>query len=476
MSSLLSPPSPSPASHSPSDSPSLPSLPLPPLSFPIFPTQQTFHIGIDFDDVLFHFCPKFIAYCQEKYSLVPRKWEEITSSYFKDIFILSDDEESRYEDEKGIQIIYNELMGNVEAWNNFHFNLSDGEILEYKKIHRELKRLKKIAGKIVIVTARSQLENEDVLRRFCQTFYPDIFTDFFFCNLFSENGIRKSKGQICKENNISVLIDDSLHHVEDALQYEVIGIPFGKNPWTKASITEWTDLIDYLYQLHQFYHYDIFFPFEVLLSIFASLIHNVSHLSGVDGSLSQQIQESSRYLSKYCSVSKEADPHETDPHETDPHEADPHETDLCSVSKEAEIPSTAFPFLAFQVSSSSPSSSSSPPEERDYQVATTFTSSEDEIVVRNKDQKIVYSLYRKKSSTSDIVIRIGNSIEITIYSFYTAEKGKERKFPFKNVCLKHLFYSSRQMQREELHFNLQYSNILPFLENLHLSLFQEIKV
>ena len=65
---------------------------------------------------------------------------------------------------------------------------------------------------LFVVTARNK-PYEEKTRKWVETHFPWIFSDFLFMNMYTENEIPKS--QLCKQKWIQVLIDDSAKNIHD---------------------------------------------------------------------------------------------------------------------------------------------------------------------------------------------------------------------------------------------------------------------
>lgn len=64
-------------------------------------------------------------------------------------------------------------------------------------------------------------------------YFPDIFVTINFSNLFNKEKMR-SKGEMCKELGVELLIDDHLPHLISAVEYGIEGVLFGNYPWNQA--------------------------------------------------------------------------------------------------------------------------------------------------------------------------------------------------------------------------------------------------
>jgi len=198
-------------------------------------------IAFDFDDVLFPFTMKFRDHCVNNHNLESFPTKQIKSPNFEHIFTCG---------RSIAQEIMDNMMYKVEEWDTFHV-LSGEEEREMEKIHSHLARIKNMGHELVIITARSEMYNLNLIVNYCRRYFPDIFTDFHFCNSYSEKEIKRTKSEICVQYDVSVLIDDSLHNVNNVRVNSIIGIPFGPHPWTQHedNIPTWEELVDFVSNL-----------------------------------------------------------------------------------------------------------------------------------------------------------------------------------------------------------------------------------
>ena len=195
-------------------------------------------VAIDFDDVLFPFTFKFQNWCKKHHGLQGHPREKIKSPNFRDVF------QCEYDISKKIFDDLTETIPNT-LWEEFHL-LDDSQTDEMDEIFEYLKQIKESGIDLFIVTARTEQYSFNITIKYCNKYFPGIFTDFFFCNTFaSTSAIKRTKADICKKYNISVLVDDSLENIAKVKEDNIIGIPFGNNPWTQSSETvkTWEDLI-----------------------------------------------------------------------------------------------------------------------------------------------------------------------------------------------------------------------------------------
>ena len=79
--------------------------------------------------------------------------------------------------------------------------------------------------------------------------FPNIFDEIIFANYFTSKA--KSKGELCKEKGISIMIEDNLDYAENVAQYGMTSYLLAK-PWNQQyhntnpkviKVEEWKDII-----------------------------------------------------------------------------------------------------------------------------------------------------------------------------------------------------------------------------------------
>lgn len=150
-------------------------------------------IWVDCDDVLAETINELV-----KRSPLKEKWiqrSDITSYYLSDV--------------KKIWITLD------EAINTFHSFFESPEYYQLQPVfwaYEKLYERKQEWHTLCVVTARNT-PYEERTRKWVETHFPWIFSDFLFMNQYTENEIPKSK--LCKDKWIQLLIDDNPHNIHD---------------------------------------------------------------------------------------------------------------------------------------------------------------------------------------------------------------------------------------------------------------------
>ncbi|MGN1338422.1 MAG: HAD hydrolase-like protein [Candidatus Coprovivens sp.] len=172
-------------------------------------------LGIDIDDTLTN--------TKEKQKNIWKKYikkyptDKYTEKLPDNINSFNDEYISKFWDENRYELSYTTTFKN---------NASD--IL--KKLHEE-------GYKICIITSRPDNKYKNLKKELINWFKENnIYTDKIYTNI-------RNKGIFCKENNIDILIDDSINHIEEAINNNIKAILFNnKKDYKNYQVNNWNDL------------------------------------------------------------------------------------------------------------------------------------------------------------------------------------------------------------------------------------------
>lgn len=89
--------------------------------------------------------------------------------------------------------------------------------------------------RMVVITSRDDLVRETT-HLWLEKHFKDLFAETHFTAMYSLKGKAKHKADIAKEIGVNYLIDDSLEHIEKAVQVGITGLLFGDYPWQKVEL------------------------------------------------------------------------------------------------------------------------------------------------------------------------------------------------------------------------------------------------
>lgn len=180
------------------------------------------HIWVDCDEVISETINELL-----KRSPLVEKWIarfDITSYYLSDvekIWITSDE---------AVALFY-------DFFASSEYRETQPVLWAYEKLYE-----RKQAGHILsLVTARPTIY-ESQTKKWVETHFPGIFSDFLFMNKFSNNEVPKSK--LCKKKWIQLLIDDDVQNIQDVNSLWMPGFLLDK-PWNQW--VENTELLKKVY-------------------------------------------------------------------------------------------------------------------------------------------------------------------------------------------------------------------------------------
>lgn len=143
------------------------------------------------------------------------------------------------------KLSYYDLEKNYPNYKDFTIK-AFSKIMPYAKVKNKAKevidKLHEMGYIIEIVSARNTTEYEDP---YGITYNYLKKNNIYFDKL---NVSIKDKGKFCKENNINVLIDDSIDNLNDALKYGIKTIifnnVFNENEENFTRVNSWTDILN----------------------------------------------------------------------------------------------------------------------------------------------------------------------------------------------------------------------------------------
>lgn len=172
-------------------------------------------IGIDIDDTLTNTKEKQIIYWKEFINNHPKE------GYNEDL----PESINRFED-KFVQVFWDTYREQLS------FNLSFKEGASFY-----LNKLKEDGHILSVVTSRPDAKYENLHEKLHNWFNQNnIPIDILYTDV-------RNKGLFCKENNIDILIDDDIKHIEIAKELGVIPILFNDNNlYNGYKVTSWKEL------------------------------------------------------------------------------------------------------------------------------------------------------------------------------------------------------------------------------------------
>lgn len=172
------------------------------------------NIGVDIDEVLAELTEAFLEYHNDIYGTSFKKKDMFSYSYHK--VIGGTEEEMR---QKVLEFFNTEFFHNL------------------KTVSGAKKAIALLAKKhqLSVITARPHVIRQQTEQLIARHF-PKHFSSITLTNQWHGEGQRSFKSEVCKKKNISIMIEDSLHHAKDcaAQGIYVLLVDF-KYPWNQTS-------------------------------------------------------------------------------------------------------------------------------------------------------------------------------------------------------------------------------------------------
>ncbi len=126
----------------------------------------------------------------------------------------------------------------IEQCNTYHQDALSGSstIPIFPEAKQSLLELKNRGHRLILVTSRPVL-HRDLTQRWVDANLDGIVDDLHMSQTFStvEATLNMKKGELCKYLGATVLIDDSPHYIQSAVEHGVLGILFGDYSWNRTT-------------------------------------------------------------------------------------------------------------------------------------------------------------------------------------------------------------------------------------------------
>ena len=172
------------------------------------------NIGVDIDEVLAELTEAFLGYHNSLYGTKLKKKDMFSYSYHE--VIGEKEEETR---QKLLHFFNSDFFHNIKTVQG-----AQKAIALLAKEH-----------KLSIITARPHFIRQQT-EYLIENNFPTYFTSITLTNQWHGRGAKRSKSEVCKEMNVSIMIDDSLHHALDCASQGVYVLLMDINyPWNQTS-------------------------------------------------------------------------------------------------------------------------------------------------------------------------------------------------------------------------------------------------
>ena len=169
-------------------------------------------IGVDLDEILSDTLTSVLEYFNKLYIKSHKKEHFYTYNYW--------------------DILGGTKEGSIKFVDDYYKTDYFTNIKPIKDAYRNLVKLKKLGHELYVITGRSETYEKQT-RDWVEKHYPDIFSEIFFVNTFSNSLIPIKKSQVCNMNGIKLLIEDNPDYIIDCTDNGV-EVLFLDYPWNKG--------------------------------------------------------------------------------------------------------------------------------------------------------------------------------------------------------------------------------------------------
>jgi len=189
-------------------------------------------LGIDLDDVLTDFQTALMEYHNKVYGTALRR-EDFKTYQFN-------------------QVWGGSLQEAIQKVNDFHQSIYSKQISPIPDSANSVEILSK-ENELFVITSRHKLMKEET-EKWLNKFFRGSFSDVFYSSNYYSGAEGKSKSEICKELEVSALIDDSFDYIKQCSSFRIKGILFGDYPWNQngnlpsnvVRVRNWKEVLEQL--------------------------------------------------------------------------------------------------------------------------------------------------------------------------------------------------------------------------------------
>lgn len=169
-------------------------------------------IGFDLDDILFDFMTPFHSYNNKRYSTSYER-----PQYRKDLakmWGVSEEEE--------VKRVF-DFYQSPEHWNALPMAGAVEGVKNLRQKHN-----------LFIITSKPENLKDKTLE-WLDKHFPQMFDGVHFTNQYHGNGLRRTKGDVCRGLGVKFFVDDFLHNVEDVASSGVPALLLDA-PWNQGEV------------------------------------------------------------------------------------------------------------------------------------------------------------------------------------------------------------------------------------------------
>jgi 5'(3')-deoxyribonucleotidase len=204
--------------------------------------QDKLTIAFDLDDVLADFISAFLEWHNQRYN---------TNICIEDVV--------DYDLTKSLK-----LKNELQARNRVHEFFQSDEYIQIKPVEGAVEGIAELSKiyNLIIITSRpynsDSVSVEELTLEWIHTYFGDSFSGIYFTNQYNIDtnpGDITTKNELCRENNVVLLVEDALHHVKNCLHILCYGAILYARPWNTSGLSgtprveSWQELLAKIYEL-----------------------------------------------------------------------------------------------------------------------------------------------------------------------------------------------------------------------------------
>ncbi|HLP86685.1 MAG TPA: hypothetical protein VK153_02305 [Candidatus Paceibacterota bacterium] len=172
------------------------------------------HIAVDVDDTIADLISNIILFHNDKYGTTLKR-EDFFSCWYREVWGGTKEQEVQKLVEFFETNYFKEVAPIPGSQSAMNFLLNEGH------------KLSIVTGRIYALTKQTE--------EWVEKYFPNVFSEIYHTNSYGSSGVKIKKSEMCRSQNMDVIIDDDLSHVADCTN---VGIPVVVYdcPWNRAPL------------------------------------------------------------------------------------------------------------------------------------------------------------------------------------------------------------------------------------------------
>jgi hypothetical protein len=172
------------------------------------------HIAVDLDDSAFDSLSTLLLFYNKKHGTNFKK-KDFFTCWYREVWGGTVEEEQRELEEFYQSEYYDRIVPMRGAVDALRLLKEDGHILSV------------VTGRVYSLTEKTVKSIEK--------HFPNIFSEIYHTNSYGLTGVRIKKSEMCKKENVKLIIDDDPYHIVDCVNAQIPVLVYG-DPWNVVPI------------------------------------------------------------------------------------------------------------------------------------------------------------------------------------------------------------------------------------------------